>query len=88
MLIAGEGRCRYSAYIRGGVGDVWQMKGLMTLVLGLLLAGRAVGQGDGLTRLSQKKKLPLTAHEKKPPSSREETSHGHRKARSPTADEK
>jgi hypothetical protein len=47
MLIAGEGRCRYSAYIRGGVGDVWQMKGLMTLVLSLLLAGRAVGQGDG-----------------------------------------
>ena len=47
MLIAGEGRCRYSAYIRGGVGDVWQMKGLMTLVLGLLLARRTVGQGDG-----------------------------------------
>ena len=47
MLIAGEGRCRYSAYIRGGGGDVWQMKGLMTLVLGLLLAGCAVGQGDG-----------------------------------------
>jgi hypothetical protein len=47
MLIAREGRCRYSAYSRGGGGDVWQMKGLMTLVLGLLLAGCAVGQGDG-----------------------------------------
>jgi hypothetical protein len=47
MLIAGEGRCRYSAYIRGGVGDVWQMKVFMTLVLVLLLAGCAAGRGDG-----------------------------------------
>ena len=47
MLIAGEGRCTYSAYIRGGVGDVWQMKVFMTLALVLLLAGCAAGRGDG-----------------------------------------
>jgi hypothetical protein len=46
MLISGEGRCRYSAYIRGGVGDVWQMKVFMRLVLVLLLAGCAAGRGD------------------------------------------
>jgi hypothetical protein len=65
MLIAGEGRCRYSAYIRGGVGDVWQMKALMTLVLVLLLAGCAAGRGNsaGSTTTVQESTTHSAAHE-------------------------